>query len=143
MRSSGIQVVGLDHLVLRVADLACSLAFYTDVLGATEERRLDDLGLIQLRLGAHLIDLVPIDSELGRAGGAGPGEEGRNLDHFALELATFDEAKLRAHLDAHGVEPGKVARRYGAGGYGPSMYVRDPDGNVVELKGPPDGSSES
>ncbi len=88
-----------------------------------------------MRLGAHLVDLVPVDSPLGRHGGAAPGETARNLDHFALQLATFDEAALRAHLAAHGVEPGDVATRYGAQGNGPSMYVRDPDGNVVELKG--------
>ena len=143
MPESAIQVVGLDHVVLRVADLERSIAFYTAVLGATEERRLDALGLIQLRIGAHLIDLVPVDSELGRTGGAGPGKGGRNLDHFAVELTAFDEPRLRTHLAAHGVEPAEVARRYGAGGYGPSMYIRDPDGNVVELKGPPEAAGEA
>ena len=136
MPVSAIQILGLDHVVLRVRDLERSIAFYTAVLGATEERRLDGPGLVQLRIGAHLIDLVPVDSELGRMGGAGPGEGGRNLDHFAVEISAFDETRLRAQLEAHGVAPGEVARRYGARGYGPSMYIRDPDGNVVELKGP-------
>jgi catechol 2,3-dioxygenase-like lactoylglutathione lyase family enzyme len=135
---SAIEIRGIDHVVLRVADVSASLRFYCDVLGCREERRLDELGLIQLRAGAALIDLVPIDSPLGRAGGVAAGDEGRNVDHFAVELAAFDGAELRHYLTQMGVEPGDVTTRYGARGNGPSMYVRDPDGNVVELKGPPD-----
>lgn len=134
-----LELVGLDHVVLRVADVAAALRFYCDVLGCREERRIDELGLIQLRAGAQLIDLVDLDSPLGRAGGEAPGQGGRNMDHFALRIERLDEPALRAHLLAHGVEPGDVAPRYGAEGMGPSMYVRDPDGNVVELKGPPGG----
>ena len=134
---SAIEIEGIDHVVLRVRDLEASLRFYRDVLGCPIERRLDELGLIQLRAGRALIDLVPLDSPLGQGGGAGPGDEGRNMDHFALTLARFDEAALREALLAGGVEPGDVATRYGAKGNGPSMYLRDPDGNVVELKGPP------
>ncbi len=80
---------------------------------------------------------MPVDSPLGRAGGAGPGSEGRNVDHFALRVVALDEAAVRAQLEAHGLEAGEVAERYGAEGNGPSLYIRDPDGNVVELKGPP------
>ncbi|MCU0969440.1 MAG: VOC family protein [Rubrivivax sp.] len=129
---------GLDHLVLRVADLGRALGFYVDVLGCAIERRRDDLGLVQLRAGASLIDLVPVDGPLGTAGGAAPGREGRNLDHFCLRVEPWDEAALRAHLAAHGVAAGGTARRFGAEGFGPSIYVADPDGNTVELKGPPD-----
>jgi catechol 2,3-dioxygenase-like lactoylglutathione lyase family enzyme len=128
---------GLDHIVLRVRDLEQSLRFYTNALDGSVERRLDALGLVQVRLGASLIDLVPVESPLGKLGGAAPGKDARNLDHFALQIAPFDESALRAHLLAHGVEPGDVGLRYGAEGNGPSMYVRDPDGNTVELKGPP------
>lgn len=135
-----IEIVRIDHVVMRVADLARALAFYADALGCREERRLGALGLVQLRAGECLIDLVVIDSPLGRLGGAAPGEGGRNVDHVALRIARFDEAELRAHLAAHGVAPGEVGVRYGAEGDGPSMYVRDPDGNVVELKGPPGGA---
>lgn len=133
-----IRIRDLDHLVLRVADLEPMLRFYVDALGCTLERRRDDLGLVQLRAGRTLIDLVPVDGPLGRAGGAAPGREGRNLDHFCLRLEPFDEAALRAHLAAHGVAAGALERRYGAEGEGPSIYVADPEGNVVELKGPPD-----
>ncbi len=131
---------GLDHVVLRVADPARSVRFYRDVLGCAVEREMEALGLIQLRAGRSLIDLVGVETPLGRLGGAAPGPEARNVDHVALRIDPFDEAALRAHLEAHGVEPGEVGRRYGADGFGPSMYVRDPDGNVVELKGPPDGA---
>ncbi len=133
---SPIEVRGIDHVVLRVADVERALHFYCEVLGCREERRVEEVGLIQLRAGGSLIDLVAVDSQLGRAGGAPPGTGGRNVDHVALQLDVFDEAAIRAHLEGHGVEPGEVARRYGARGMGPSMYIRDPDGNVIELKGP-------
>lgn len=128
----------LDHLVLRVSDLARMLEFYCDVLGCSVERRQDGIGLVQLRAGRSILDLVPVDGELGRAGGAAPGKEGRNLDHFCLRVEPFDEAGIRRHLAAHGIEAGPLASRYGAEGAGPSLYVTDPEGNVVELKGPPE-----
>jgi glyoxylase I family protein len=131
-----MRIAALDHVVLRVAELDRSVAFYRDVLGCTVEKWQQDLGLLQLRAGSALIDLVTLDGRLGREGGAGPGREGRNLDHFCLRLETFDDAALRAHLAAHGVETGPTAERYGADGYGPSIYIRDPDGNTVELKAP-------
>jgi catechol 2,3-dioxygenase-like lactoylglutathione lyase family enzyme len=131
-----IRILRLDHVVLRVADLERSIHFYTQVLDAREERRIDKAALVQLRAGAQLIDLVSLEGQIGRAGGRGPESEGRNVDHFALRIESFDEAQLRAHLDKHGVEPGEVHMRYGAEGLGPSMYIRDPDGNLVELKGP-------
>jgi catechol 2,3-dioxygenase-like lactoylglutathione lyase family enzyme len=132
---SAIQLQGLDHVVLRVADVERALAFYCGVLGCSEERRAEALGLIQLRAGAHLIDLVDVNAPLGRAGGAAPGPDARNVDHFALQVEPFDVEAIRVHLQRHGVEPGEVAERYGARGMGPSLYIKDPDGNVVELKG--------
>jgi len=136
-----LEIRGLDHVVLRVADVERSQRFYCDVLGCTEERRIEALGLFQLRAGAQLIDLVDVDGPIGQSGGAPPGSKARNMDHFALQLAHFDEGRIRQHLEAHGVEPGDVGERYGAQGNGPSMYIRDPDGNVVELKGPPSPAS--
>jgi glyoxylase I family protein len=128
---------GLDHLVLRIVDLDAMLAFYVGVLGCRIERRQDEIGLVQLRAGHSLIDLVPVGGKLGRMGGAAPGAEGRNLDHFCLRVEPFDEAAIRAQLAAHGVYVGTTESRYGAEGEGPSIYVSDPEGNVVELKGPP------
>ena len=130
------RINAIDHVVLRVADLQRSLAFYVDGLGCTVEKVQDDIGLTQLRAGASLIDLVPLTGKLGRSGGAAPGEEGRNLDHFALDVAPFDEDVVRTHLKQRGISIGKAGRRYGAKGFGPSIYITDPDGNIVELKGP-------
>ena len=132
-----LKLQGIDHLVLRVIDLEAMLRFYVDVLGCAVERRQDEIGLVQLRAGHSLIDLVPVDGKLGRMGGAAPGAEGRNMDHFCLRVEPFDAAEIRAHLAAHGVEAGKTESRYGAEGEGPSIYLDDPEGNAVELKGPP------
>ena len=126
----------IDHVVLRVRDLDRSLAFYLDALGCTLEKRQDALGLIQVRAGTSLVDLVPIDGPLGRMGGAPPGREARNVDHFALQITPFDEAAIRRHLEGHAIAIKDSGQRYGADGTGPSLYVEDPDGNTVELKGP-------
>jgi catechol 2,3-dioxygenase-like lactoylglutathione lyase family enzyme len=132
-----IRVRDIDHLVLRVVDVEAMLRFYCGVLGLHVERRLDDLGLIQLRAGRSMIDLVPVDGRLGRAGGAAPGATARNLDHFCLRVDPFDEPAIREQLQAASVAAGETASRYGAEGEGPSIYINDPEGNVVELKGPP------
>lgn len=132
------KILGLDHVVLRVADVPRAITFYRDVLGCPVEREIESLGLTQLRAGSSLIDLVGVDTPLGQAGGGPPDPDGKNLDHFCVRIEPFDEPALRAHLEAHGVDPGDVGTRYGADGNGPSMYIRDPDGNVVELKGAPE-----
>ena len=132
-----IHVEGFDHIVLRVRDRAAMLAFYQDVLGLAVDRDRPELGLTHIRAGRQMIDLVTLDGPLGRMGGAAPGAEGRNLDHFALRVRPFDEAAIRAHLAAHDVAVVEEGQRYGADGDGFSLYVRDPEGNTVELKGPP------
>ena len=123
-----ISIKGLDHVVVCVADLDRAIAFYSQVLGCTVERRVDSIKLVQLRAGRSLIDLLQSD----------PGQPGaaRNMDHFAVQIDPFDEADLRRHLEHHGVAVGDVQTRYGAEGSGPSIYIQDPDGNTVELKGP-------
>jgi catechol 2,3-dioxygenase-like lactoylglutathione lyase family enzyme len=132
-----LQLKQVDHLVLRVVDLVAMQRFYIDVLGCTLEKVQENIGLYQLRAGSSLIDLVPVDGPLGRKGGAPPGKEARNLDHFCLSVEPFDAEAIIAHLRRHGIEPGPVESRYGAGGQGPSIYLADPEGNTVELKGPP------
>lgn len=127
----------LDHLVLRVHDVDRMVAFYRDVLGCTLERTLEEYGLHQLRAGSALVDLITLDGPIGRSGGAGPGREGRNVDHFCLRIDPFDAEAIAAWLDAAGVAHEAPATRYGADGYGQSIYLRDPEDNVVELKGPP------
>ncbi len=132
-----LRIKQLDHLVLRVTNLREMMNFYIDVLGCSLEKSQEALGLYQLRAGTALIDLVPVDGPLGQKGGAPPGREARNLDHFCLRIDPFDADAIIAHLKAHGADPAPVASRYGAEGQGPSIYVPDPEGNVVELKGPP------
>ena len=132
-----IHIREIDHIVLRVIALEPMLHFYGTVLGCPVQKRQDAIGLVQLRAGASMIDLVPVDGKLGSMGGAAPGKEGRNMDHFCVRVEPFDEAAIRAHLAAHGVAGGPVESRYGAEGEGPSIYLTDPEGNVVELKGPP------
>lgn len=132
-----IQLSHIDHIVLRVIDLDAMIRFYCSVLGCTIERRQDEIGLVQLRAGSCLVDLVPVDGKLGRLGGAAPGAQGRNVDHFCFRVEPFDAAAIHAHLAGHGVAAAPVATRYGAEGQGPSIYLQDPEGNTVELKGPP------
>ncbi|WP_342117634.1 VOC family protein [Pseudoduganella sp. OTU4001] len=132
-----IKIREIDHIVLRVVDADRMIRFYTEVLGCHIERRQDEIGLIQLRAGSSLVDLVPIDKKLGKMGGAAPGKEGRNVDHFCFRVEPFDEAAIRAHLTAHDVPNGPSESRYGAEGEGPSIYVNDPEGNTVELRGAP------
>lgn len=132
-----ILIHGLDHVVLRVRDVARMQRFYCEVLGCGVEKVQAAIGLTQLRAGRSLIDLVDVAGKLGQAGGAPPGAEGHNMDHFCLRVERLDGPGLAAHLQAHGVRPGEIVERYGAEGDGPSMYLTDPEGNVVELKGPP------
>ena len=127
----------IDHLVLRVRNLEHSVAFYRSVLGCEVVRHRQDLGLVHLRTGASMIDLVSIDGKLGRLGGAAPAAEGRNVDHLCLRIEPFDEAQIVEHLRRHGAAPrGPASINFGAEGDGLSLYLEDPDGNVVELKGP-------
>ena len=127
-----IRIAGLDHVVLRCARLDETAAFYIDVLGCAPERELPDIGLHQLRAGRALIDLVPVGSRLG--GAEPPDPEHGNMAHFCLRLDAPDWEAVAAHLRGHGIAFEPPETRYGAGGYGPSVYVTDPEGNTVELK---------
>jgi glyoxylase I family protein len=131
-----IPIRDIDHIVLRVVQLDAMLDFYVQALGCPVVRRRDDIGLIQLRAGSAMIDLVPVDGAIGRSGGAAPKAQGRNMDHFCLRVEPFDPAAIRAQLAQYGYSAGPVESRFGAEGEGPSLYVTDPDGNVVEFKGP-------
>lgn len=129
-------VLRIDHVVLRVKDAERAIAFYRDVLGCAVERRREHLGLVHLRAGTNLIDLVTLNGPLGKQGGALPGKEGRNVDHICLRIEPFDEAAIRALMARHGVQVnGEVQNNFGAEGDGPSIYITDPDGNGIELKG--------
>lgn len=132
-----IRIRAIDHIVLRIIDLDGMLEFYCGVLGCSIERRQEEIGLIQLRAGRSLIDLVPVNGKLGSVGGRGPGADGRNLDHFCLRVEDFDADRIREYLTSKEIAVGEVSSRYGAEGEGPSIYISDPEGNVVELKGAP------
>lgn len=128
------RVVAIDHVVIRAADLERMVSFYRDALGCAVERRRDDLGLVHMRAGGSLIDLISVEGRLGREGGAAPGAEGRNMAHLCLRVEPFDYRRLCEHFRAFGVEVSEEQRNYGAEGEGASCYVSDPEGNVVELK---------
>jgi catechol 2,3-dioxygenase-like lactoylglutathione lyase family enzyme len=134
-----IRIRDIDHLVLRVRDIDAMRGFYCDVLGATHVAYRPEFGMSHLKAGRSMIDLITVDGTLGKAGGAPPGPEGRNLDHLCLRVEPFDQEAIVAHLKRHGVEVGEIRRRYGAEGNGISIYLQDPEGNTVELKGPSDG----
>ena len=129
-----IKIIAIDHVVLRTADIDGMLGFYRDILNCPVERELPELGLVQLRAGNALIDLVPADSELGRLGGGPPRQQGRNMDHLCLQIEMMGEAELLDYLSTNGITVEDFAERYGAQGYGSSLYIHDPEGNVVELK---------
>jgi len=131
-----ITIRAIDHVVLRVIDLERMARFYTEVLGARFEKHQEAIGLYQLRVGEALIDLVPVDGKLGAMGGAAPGKEGRNVDHICFRVLPWDGPAILAELAGHGIE-GEIVSRYGAEGEGPSIYLTDPEGNMLELKGPP------
>lgn len=130
-----IDVAGIDHIVLRTTKLNEMLDFYCGVLGCKVERESSsELGLTQLRAGSALIDLVRVDSKIGKLGGGPPSKTENNLDHFCLQLKTISEENIKSHLESHNISVGEFADRYGAQGTGRSIYIKDPEGNTVELR---------
>jgi catechol 2,3-dioxygenase-like lactoylglutathione lyase family enzyme len=133
---SAFQIRGLDHVVLRCTDVQAMLKFYCGVLGCTVAKNNERLGLLHLRAGTTMIDLVDVKGTVDRPGGLPPSAERPNMDHFCLRIEPFDLERLTAHLRSHGLDPGEPRTRFGAEGDGPSVYLQDPEGNRVELKGP-------
>lgn len=132
-----IHIREIDHVVLRVTDLEAITRFYCDVLGCSVEKEQREIGLVQLRAGRSLIDLLKVGATIERPDSGRPGE-GRNMDHLCLRVEGFDGEALKAHLREHGARIGELGVRYGADGFGPSLYLFDPEDNMVELKGPPE-----
>ena len=135
LNRSMIEVLRIDHIVLRTNKLKEMLAFYCNVLGCEVERETSDtFGLTQLRAGDALIDLVTVEGELGKQGDGPPSQTDNNVDHFCLQLKKISEQELTAHLKSHNILTGEFANRYGAQGMGRSIYLQDPEGNTVELR---------
>jgi glyoxylase I family protein len=130
-----MRLLGIDHVVIRARDPVLMERFYVDVLGCTVERRQDNVGLVQLRAGAQLIDLINVAGRLGLTGGAPPGPDGHNMDHLCLRVIDFDVERVHAHLQTHGVPVGEIGERHGSTGEAISLYLSDPEGNGLELRG--------
>jgi len=126
MRARMLKLRGIDHVVLRVRDIDVMRRFYCEVLGAEHVAYRPEFGMSHLRVGGAMIDLVKGE------------RSGCNMDHLCLRVEPFDRDAVVAHLQAQGVRIGEFGSRYGAQGEGPSQYLFDPEGNLVELKGPPD-----
>ena len=129
MEAPEFSVKFIDHLVLRTGDAARMTEFYRDVVGLKIERQTKS-GLTQLRAGQCLLDIVGVSDR---------DQPGRNLEHFCFRVDPYDEETIRARLEAAGAPIVKAGQGYGAEGRGPNIYFKDPDGNVVEFKGPSDG----
>ncbi len=121
-----INVERIDHVVLRVRDLAGMVRFYEQALGFREERRIERQGLVQMRAGASMLDLVASGVEAGAP----------NMDHLCFRVQPFDRDAIVTQLARFGISVGETVERYGAEGTGPSVYFHDPEGNQIELKGP-------
>ena len=134
-KKNPIKLAQLDHVVLRAKDIQAMLGFYRDVLGCELVKHNEPLGLYHLRVGTSMIDLVDMNGALGADGGAPPGREAHNMDHFALTLEGFDAQALQNWFQIQNVEVEDVKQRFGATGDGPAIYLHDPDGNRLELKG--------
>ena len=140
--SPPFSVQRIDHVVLRVIDLNRAIEFYRTLLGCKVVKRRDELGLVHVRAGASMIDLVWVNGPIGKKGGAAASNEGRNMDHLCLRIDPFEEAKIISHLEQHSVSRSANAQvNFGAEGDGPSIYLIDPDGNFIELKGPSQAAS--
>jgi len=136
-----VSMRGIDHFVLRVQDIEAAQRFYCEVLGAQYVASRSEFGMTHLRVGASMIDLVAVNGPHGEPGAAASlGKEARNVDHLCLRVELFDQERIVTNLNRHGVEVGEIRRRFGAEGNGVSIYLSDPEGNRVELKGPSDGS---
>ena len=132
-------VARIDHVVLRCRDMQAMLDFYCDVLGLDVAKRNERLGLVHLRAGSAMVDLIPMANRTANTDGAASHPTGHNMDHLCLRIEPFDVARLEAYFGERGIVLGEVRVRFGAEGDGASFYIQDPEGNRVELKGPSTG----
>ncbi len=129
------EIAGIDHVVLRTSKLKEMLDFYSKALVCKVERESPpEIGITQLRASSSLIDLVRVDSKIGKLGGGPSSKTENNMDHFCLQLKMISEEDIRSHLETNNIEVGEFPSRYGAQGSGKSIYIKDPEGNTVELR---------
>ena len=156
----------IDHIVIRCRDFPRMFDFYHRILGCTIDEPRDEYvnrfggALTHLRAGSCYIDLLAYDTnhltDEGReaakrmhGGGVGLGDknledvqlssESSTLDHLCLRVDPFDQQQMQSYLEGENVHIVAMGdRRLGADGVGPSVYVSDPEGNVIELKGSPE-----
>jgi catechol 2,3-dioxygenase-like lactoylglutathione lyase family enzyme len=129
-----MRIIEMDHIVLNVADIDASLAFYCDILGLKAERvdefRAGKVGFPSVRISPDtLIDLM-------RGGSDHSGEKPeRNLNHYCLVSEPVDLTALSAELKTQGVKVvTEPVSRWGAHGQATSIYINDPDGNEIEIR---------
>ena len=133
MSNPPFELRAIDHVVLIVDDLERAVKWFAEVVGATEEHSLRQFGMVQLRAGASMIDLVDAASEKGEW--ARPKVDGgRNMDHLCLEIGPVTKAAMEAHLQKHELAVEETGWRSGAKGQGYSWYIRDPWDHQIELK---------
>ena len=129
-----VKITEMDHIVLRVKDVETSLKFYTETLGLKPERieewRAGKIRFPSARINADtIIDLFASDQEPIDKDGV------KNQDHYCMVIEKTDMEELKSKFEAMGVGiqagPGQ---RWGSHGDGTSLYVYDPDDNVVELR---------
>jgi catechol 2,3-dioxygenase-like lactoylglutathione lyase family enzyme len=130
MRARMLKLRGIDHVVLRVRDIDVMRRFYCEVLGAEHVAYRPEFGMSHLRVGGAMIDLVKGE------------RSGCNMDHLCLRVEPFDQDEIVSFLKSRNVALGPVRDRFGAEGNGVSIYLTDPEGNTVELKGPSDGAAQ-
>jgi len=138
MPRAPFQIHRLDHLVLRTADLPRLVDFYVKLGCRIERDRTDEMGMVQLRLGVSMLDIVDVNFGGTRGARSPAPDTERNLDHFAVRIEPFERDTILEFCRSNGIEATPMAQPlFGADGMGPAVYLKDPDGNRVELKGPP------
>ncbi len=116
----------IDHIVINVNSRKRMARFYCEILGFSVEREISSM--TQLRLGSILIDLIDFEVE-----NQFP-VRNKNIDHFCLSVSPFDCIKIVKHFKLNKVRYEEASKKYGASGYGESLYFYDIEDNKIELK---------
>ncbi|MGQ0742550.1 MAG: VOC family protein [Alphaproteobacteria bacterium] len=129
-----LPVSGFDHLSLTCRHAAATRKFYASVLGFRVSARMPQWGMTEISAGDATIVLVDAESDRGSWAKSTRGA-GENVHHFCLRLKSFDEIAFRTLLAKRGVAIEEEQREMTPKGMEHAFYVRDPEGNLVELRG--------